>query len=389
MAQRLPAQDSHRSGFCLLRSLSVIFFVFIPLVLFFQKSTDAGAIYNYATPEKSAPGEQMTSFLWYQIHAYDDLISRPLRLSSKLHTTTTMMRPEAASGMGSSRHQPFTCIALIGLTACITRTKNSASMPTHEAKNRFNQRAALANKYTCHFHPRESLSQAINTPQATFTSDYVINYYGYRYLDPVTGGWLSRDPIEEEGGMNLYGFVYNEPVEWLDILGGKPRKGGGGGVKGKGWGRNGNGKNLRYPDPQPRRKRGRQLQKRLDEIAKGIETGKGAAIAEFVGEILEQAATSGSRSYGLAKALGEAECEVKYIKAVNAGKQSRVCRACCVAGVWEYANPHTDSYYVKGAVALILNTSCKKHQEYLMQTGSTWGDHLDQSKQLHDYYYEY
>ncbi|MFZ9938074.1 MAG: RHS repeat-associated core domain-containing protein, partial [Luteolibacter sp.] len=32
-------------------------------------------------------------------------------------------------------------------------------------------------------------------------------YYGYRYYDPVTGRWPSRDPIEEEGGLNLYGFL--------------------------------------------------------------------------------------------------------------------------------------------------------------------------------------
>ena len=27
-------------------------------------------------------------------------------------------------------------------------------------------------------------------------------YYGYRYYDPVEGRWLSRDPIQEEGGLN-------------------------------------------------------------------------------------------------------------------------------------------------------------------------------------------
>jgi integrase/recombinase XerD len=30
-----------------------------------------------------------------------------------------------------------------------------------------------------------------------------VAYYGYRYFDPVTGRWPSRDPIEEEGGVNL------------------------------------------------------------------------------------------------------------------------------------------------------------------------------------------
>lgn len=47
-------------------------------------------------------------------------------------------------------------------------------------------------------------------------------YYGYRYYDPVTGRWPSRDPIEEYGGVNLYGFVINEPVSWVDLIGLRP-----------------------------------------------------------------------------------------------------------------------------------------------------------------------
>jgi RHS repeat-associated protein len=47
--------------------------------------------------------------------------------------------------------------------------------------------------------------------------------YLYRYYDPVTGRWPSRDPIEEErGGLNLYGFVDNRPSSVIDILGGRP-----------------------------------------------------------------------------------------------------------------------------------------------------------------------
>ena len=43
--------------------------------------------------------------------------------------------------------------------------------------------------------------------------------YGYRYYDPNTGRWPSRDPIEERGGKNLYGFVGNDGVEQFDYLG--------------------------------------------------------------------------------------------------------------------------------------------------------------------------
>ena len=44
-------------------------------------------------------------------------------------------------------------------------------------------------------------------------------YYGYRYYDPETGRWPSRDPINERGGVNLYGFVGNDGVNSWDYLG--------------------------------------------------------------------------------------------------------------------------------------------------------------------------
>lgn len=44
-------------------------------------------------------------------------------------------------------------------------------------------------------------------------------YYTYRYYDPVTGRWPSRDPIGENGEINLYGFVGNNAMNWFDRLG--------------------------------------------------------------------------------------------------------------------------------------------------------------------------
>ena len=53
-------------------------------------------------------------------------------------------------------------------------------------------------------------------PHDPITGHY---YYGYRYYEPLTGRWLNRDPIEEEGGVNLYAFVRNNGVGRVDLLG--------------------------------------------------------------------------------------------------------------------------------------------------------------------------
>lgn len=42
---------------------------------------------------------------------------------------------------------------------------------------------------------------------------------GFRYYNPSTGRWISRDPIEERGGSNLYGFIPNDLVNRHDRLG--------------------------------------------------------------------------------------------------------------------------------------------------------------------------
>lgn len=44
-------------------------------------------------------------------------------------------------------------------------------------------------------------------------------YYGFRYYDPAKGRFIRRDPIAEEGGLNLYRFVDNNPVDNLDVHG--------------------------------------------------------------------------------------------------------------------------------------------------------------------------
>ena len=44
-------------------------------------------------------------------------------------------------------------------------------------------------------------------------------YYGKRYYSPAWRRWLTRDPIGEEGGANLYGFCKNGSVYSVDPIG--------------------------------------------------------------------------------------------------------------------------------------------------------------------------
>ena len=44
-------------------------------------------------------------------------------------------------------------------------------------------------------------------------------YYGYRYYSPDLGRWLSRDPIGETGGVNLYSHIANHAIGQTDYLG--------------------------------------------------------------------------------------------------------------------------------------------------------------------------
>ena len=46
-------------------------------------------------------------------------------------------------------------------------------------------------------------------------------YYGYRYYSPMLMRWLNRDPIEEQGGVNLYVFCGNGAMAAFDPLGRK------------------------------------------------------------------------------------------------------------------------------------------------------------------------
>jgi uncharacterized protein RhaS with RHS repeats len=44
-------------------------------------------------------------------------------------------------------------------------------------------------------------------------------FSAHAYYDPGAQRWLNRDPIEELGGINLYGFLGNDPANRVDLFG--------------------------------------------------------------------------------------------------------------------------------------------------------------------------
>jgi RHS repeat-associated protein len=87
---------------------------------------------------------------------------------------------------------------------------------------------------------------SIATPPFRFSTKYTdgetgLVYYGYRYYAPEMGRWLSRDPIAERGGINLYGMLGNDAVNQWDY------SGQGGGPWGPGFGMNPG----QWPGPPP------------------------------------------------------------------------------------------------------------------------------------------
>ena len=46
-----------------------------------------------------------------------------------------------------------------------------------------------------------------------------IYYFGRRYYDPILIRFVNRDPLAEQGGINLYAYVANNPINEFDLLG--------------------------------------------------------------------------------------------------------------------------------------------------------------------------
>ena len=64
-----------------------------------------------------------------------------------------------------------------------------------------------------------TLAQPFRFSTKRYDEDTGLIYFGYRYYAPATFKWLTRDPIAEAGGVNLYGYVSGNPLKYIDPFG--------------------------------------------------------------------------------------------------------------------------------------------------------------------------
>jgi RHS repeat-associated protein len=126
----------------------------------------------------------------------------------------------------------FTAAGGIGALLQITdATTGTRYLPTYDGNGNV---ATLVNattgglgasyEYNAFGEPLRANGAYAKTNPIRFSTKYTDNetgliYYGKRYYDARNGRFINRDPIEERGGMNLYGFCGNDGVNQWDYLG--------------------------------------------------------------------------------------------------------------------------------------------------------------------------
>jgi RHS repeat-associated protein len=68
----------------------------------------------------------------------------------------------------------------------------------------------------------ETVANNLRFPGQYFDAETGLHYNWHRFYDPETGRYISADPIGLVGGMNLYAYVQNDPVNRIDPWGLNP-----------------------------------------------------------------------------------------------------------------------------------------------------------------------
>jgi len=98
------------------------------------------------------------------------------------------------------------------ITRCLDVNGNVVAQYTYDAfGGTLSQSGSLANMFRHRFSTKY------------YDAETGLYYYLMRYYLPLIHRWLNRDPIEEDGGINLYGFCRNSPLFFFDDFGGEFR----------------------------------------------------------------------------------------------------------------------------------------------------------------------
>jgi RHS repeat-associated protein len=87
-----------------------------------------------------------------------------------------------------------------------------------------NSSGTIVARYSYDPYGRTTLVSGSNLATFQYANYYAhqasgLEFAVYRAYDPSTGRWLGRDPVAERGGLNLYGYVGNNPFDREDPLG--------------------------------------------------------------------------------------------------------------------------------------------------------------------------
>ncbi|MFV8859511.1 RHS repeat domain-containing protein, partial [Serratia fonticola] len=68
-------------------------------------------------------------------------------------------------------------------------------------------------------HPQPKVNKPLRFQGQYEDTESGLYYNLNRYYDPGIGRYLTADPVKLDGGLNQYGYVDNNPVNWVDPLG--------------------------------------------------------------------------------------------------------------------------------------------------------------------------
>ena len=116
----------------------------------------------------------------------------------------------------------------VGGLLAMTDSEIGTSYPTYDANGNISEYVSESGTILSHYDysPFGELLIATSTHPSPFRFSTKYHdpetdtlYYGYRHYAPRLGRWLSRDPLGENGGHNIYSFLKNATPSVFDLLG--------------------------------------------------------------------------------------------------------------------------------------------------------------------------